>query len=138
MGKLQESMKQKLLIISTIIFLIVSLAFAIEWHKFYVGGPNEQKGDYIFFCLEVNFVINFLYLILVRISLQKYFPLILVLCAPIILCIVSIFFTVFIGSLIGHTEDNKLLTIYLFIQGFCLILFIYPFALGAKIDFLHP
>jgi len=131
-------MRLQLLIISTIIFLALSFAFALGWDKIYNGGPDEQKGDYIFFCLKTVVVLTFLYLILARILLRKSFPLILVFCAPIIICIVSVSLALLISWLTGNTEDNKVLNMYLFIQGFCVALFIFPFALGARRGVVRP
>ena len=120
-------MRFRYLIILTIIFLAASIAFAIGYDKLYSAGPHEQKGDYIFFCLNISALLGFLYLIAAKFSLRKKLPIIVIFIGPFITCIASLILTIIACFFIEDTRDQKVLQLFLVIQGFSMVLFILPF-----------
>ena len=118
-------MKAKLLLIANAIFLIISISFAFYWNKIYDGGPDEQKGDYIFYCLKVTIILTFCYLVLVKLLIRDLFPSLLLPVVPFINCFVSVILALVICLLIGDTVDTTVLQAYLFIHGLAAIGFVY-------------
>lgn len=128
--KQTSSRRNILLITSTLLFLAATIAFAMNYDKVYSEGADEQKGDYIFFCIKISVLLTFIYFILVRISLREVFPIYLVFLIPIFLCIISIFVAFVITALgiMKNSEDQYLIRLYLMIQGILASLFAWPFA----------
>jgi hypothetical protein len=118
------AMKTKLLSISSAVFLILSIAFALYWDNIYNGGPGEQKGDYIIFCLKGTIILAFFYVVLVRLVIRKMFPLVFLLIIPLITCFASAILAIAVSIITGKTNDVSVLQVYLFIHGFCSILFV--------------
>lgn len=120
-------MKTKLLFIASLIFLTLCIFFASYWNKIYDGGPDEQKGDYVFFCLKITVIMVLLYSVIIRLSVPKLFPVLLLLILPILNCIVSVILALVISLLSGDTGDTSILQVYLFIHGFTAVGFVYLF-----------
>lgn len=125
-------MKIKSLIIAHVIFIVAAIAFALYWNTIYDAGPDEQKGDYIFYCLKITVLLTFLYLVLVKLSVRKLFPTGLLFITPIISCFVSVMLALGMGIIAGETGDTSILQLYLFIHGFCAVGFVYLMLYFAK------
>jgi hypothetical protein len=117
--------KTKSVILASVIFLILSITFALYWDKIYDGGLNEQKGEYIFYCLKSTIILTFFYLVLVRLSIRKLFPIFLLFFIPFITCIVSAIFAFIFSMITGKTDDVSILQLYLFINGFFATFFVF-------------
>jgi hypothetical protein len=117
-------MKIKGLIVSSVFFLILSVVFALYWKHIYKGGPGEQKGDYIFYCLKCTNVLAVFYVVLVRLLIRKMFPLVYLFITPFVTCFVSVFLAIVISVITERTKDMQMLQLYLFIHGFFAIFFV--------------
>lgn len=129
---LAESMRKRPLIISSVIFIVASFSFAINSDKIYNAGLDEQKGDYISFCIKISLLLSFLYMIAVRISLPKLYSIILIFIGPLISIFVSFILTLILSGAMEDTRDQKLLALFLFLQSILPLLIILPFVISAR------
>jgi hypothetical protein len=120
-------MKTKLLLIESLIFLTLCVIFASCWNKIYDGGPDEQKGDYVFFCLKITVLLVLFYSVMTRLSIPNLFPILLLFILPLLNCIVSVILALVISLLSGDTGDTSILQVYLFVHGFTAVGFVYLF-----------
>ncbi|RYZ88479.1 MAG: hypothetical protein EOP04_09325 [Proteobacteria bacterium] len=125
-------MRSKALIISTILFLALSIAFAFQYDKVYVSGPDEQKGQYIGFCLEIGLALTIFYMIAAKACLRRSLPLVVVFVGPFFVLLLSLTLSLLACAFLSDTRDQKVLELFLIIQSISGVLLVLPFGAGWR------
>jgi hypothetical protein len=128
----QTEMKLRQTLILTFLFTATSIAFALNWDRLYRTGPDEQKGDYIIYCLQVSLTIELIFMTLIRLLNGNAFAPYLIIVVPIAVAVISIILSFMASSSIGDTKDQSVLRVFLIIQSVLSTTFALAYAYSRK------